>query len=221
MNARQYYATSPSNNKGAPPLTKSQIAHVVMVAGGSGRTPQRDKALLLCSITMGLRVTEIAHLEIRHIMGEDGKYLLEGWLPGTFSKSGKSAAIFPKNKKFQKALNEYFEWRIEKRHLLSGDPTKYRGLRPEGKVFLTETGRKFAMSKKRRTNDDGVKTEYDACDVLERAFKRLYRRAFGEETKFSSHSKCIPVNSYIEDVALDVRAKIPYRYSVFSSAQIF
>jgi integrase/recombinase XerD len=159
-----------------------------MVAGGSGRTSKRDQALLLCSITMGLRVTEIAYLEVRHIMGEDGKYLSEGLFPGTCWRSGRSAAIFPVNRKLQKSLDEYFAWRIEKKHLLSGDLTKYRGLKPDGRVFLTETGYKFAMSKKRRTNNAGVKAEYDASDVLERLFKRLYRRAFGKETKFSSHS---------------------------------
>lgn len=33
-----------------------------------------------------------------------------------------------------------------------------------------------------------VTIEYKACDVLERAYKRFYKRAFGEETDFSSHS---------------------------------
>jgi len=190
MYKNQYYP-APSGAQGAPPFTKSELRHAVMVANGSGRTPERDAALILCSATMGLRVTEIAYLEIRHIIAEDGSYLLEGWLPGEFSKSGKSAAIFPVNKKFQAALDVYLAKRIEKRHMASSDPSKYRGLRPDSKVFLTETGRKFAMAVKKRTKIEGKKevvTEYKACDVLERAFKRFYIRAFGEKTEFSSHS---------------------------------
>ena len=196
MANKDYHPSSLANNKGAAPLTKVQIKHVVVVAGASGRTPDRDQALLLCSITMGLRVSEIANLEVRHIMSEDDKYLLEDWLPGDFSKSGKSAAIFPTNKKFRRALDAYIEWRIKKKHILSGDTKKYRGLRPDSKVFLTETGGKFAMTTKKRKSSKGEPLEYKACDTLERAFKRLYQRAFGDDTDFSSHSgrKCFSNN---------------------------
>lgn len=175
----------------AAPLTLPQIKHVVNVASVSGRTPERDKALLLCSITMGLRVTEIARIELGHIMNEDGSYKLEGWIPGRIAKMGKSAPIFPVNKRFQKALDDYLEYRIKKRHQLSGNETKYRGLKPDQPIFLTETGYAFAMGVKKRTVGSGNKKEireYTACDVLERVFKRIYVRAFGEETKCSSHS---------------------------------
>lgn len=190
MYKKKYYS-APGLNKGAPPFTKSELKHAVMVAKGSGRTPERDAALILCSATMGLRVSEIGNLEIRHIMHEDGSYLIEGWLPGEFAKSGKSAAIFPVNKKFQDALDAYIDYRLKKRHIVSDDKSKYRGLRPDSKVFLTETGRKFAMTNKIRKRMEGkreIVTEYKACDVLERAFKRFYCRAFGDETDFSSHS---------------------------------
>ena len=84
MRQKNFHPSSLAINKGSPPLTKVQIKHVLMVAGGSGRTPERDQALLLCSITMGLRVSEIANLEVRHVLAEDGKYLKEGWLEGCF-----------------------------------------------------------------------------------------------------------------------------------------
>lgn len=190
MSHKRYYP-APQGGDGAPAFTKEELKHAVMVANGSGRTPVRDAALILCSATTGLRVTEIAHLEISHIMAEDGTYLLEGWIPGEFTKSGNPGAIFVTNKKLQEALDKYFKYRIEKKHLVSGCPEKYRGLKPDGKVFLTETGRKFAMSNKKRTKmEDGkeIIVEYKACDVLERAFKRFYKRAFGEKTEFSSHS---------------------------------
>lgn len=190
MSERRYYP-SPQGTEGAPAFTKSELKHAIMVAKGSGRTPERDAALILCSATMGLRVTEIASLEVQHIMAEDGSYLLEGWIPGEFTKSGKPGAIFVTNKRFQSALDEYFEYRIAKKHLITGDCNRYRGLRPDSKVFLTETGRKFAMSIKKRPKLEGKKAiivEYQACDVLERAFKRFYKRAFGESTEFSSHS---------------------------------
>lgn len=182
------YYSAPGGADGAPAFTKSELKHAVMVAAGSGRTPERDVALILCSATTGLRVSEIACLEVTHIMAEDGSYLLEGWLPGEFTKSGKPGAVFVTNKKFQQALDRYFDWRIKKGHLVSGDESRYRGLKPSSKVFLTETGRKFSMSVKPRQNTEGEIVEYEACDVLERAFKRFYKRAFGEKTEFSSHS---------------------------------
>lgn len=190
MSERRYYP-APQGTDGAPAFTKSELRHAVMVAEGSGRTPERDAALILCSATTGLRVTEIANLEVRHIMEEDGSYMMEGWIPGEFTKSGKPGAVFVTNKKFQNALDRYFKYRIDKGHWTTGDVRKYRGLKPDSKVFLTETGRKFAMSVKKRPKKEGKKIviiEYKACDVLERAFKRFYKRAFGENTVFSSHS---------------------------------
>ena len=189
--SKKRYFPSRQRTEGAPAFTRSELTHAVMVAKGSGRTPERDAALILCSATMGLRVSEIAQLEVRHIMHKNGNYLLEGWLPGEFTKSGKSGAIFVTNKKFQQALDRYFDYRLMKGHLVTGDPSSYRGLRYDSKVFLTETGRKFAMSVKKRPKQEGKQTiivEYQACDVLERAFKRFYKRAFGEQTDFSSHS---------------------------------
>lgn len=190
MSIKRYYP-APQGADGAPAFTKPELKHAVMVAYGSGRTPERDAALILCSATTGLRVTEIAYLEVKHIMAEDGSYLLEGWIPGEFTKSGKPGPVYVTNPKFQKALDKYFQYRIGKRHLVTDDESRYRGLKPDSKVFLTETGRKFAMSIKKRPKQDGKNTivvEYEACDVLERAFKRFYKRAFGEQTEFSSHS---------------------------------
>jgi integrase/recombinase XerD len=190
MSERRYYP-APQGAKGAPAFTKPEIKHAVMVAAGSGRTPERDAALILCSAATGLRVTEIANLEVRLIMAENGSYLLEGWIPGEFTKSGKPGAVFVTSKKFQNALDKYFEYRLDKGHLTTEDTSRFRGLKPGSKVFLTETGRKFAMSIKKRPKKEGKKTvivEYKACDVLERAFKRFYKRAFGEQTGFSSHS---------------------------------
>ncbi|WP_045861731.1 site-specific integrase [Teredinibacter purpureus] len=190
MREKRYFP-APRGEDGAPAFTKPHLKHAVMVAKGSGRTPERDAALILCSATTGLRVSEIANIEVRHIIAEDGSYLLEGWIPGEFTKSGRSGAIFPRNKKFQEALDNYFEYRLKKKHMITDDLNKYKGLKPNSKVFLTETGRRFAMSIKKRTKGEGknkVTTEYKACDVLERAFKRFYKRAFGEDTDYSSHS---------------------------------
>ena len=191
MRSKQYYAAPIQNENQAPPLTKAEIKHVVNVASVSGRTPERDQALLLCSITTGLRVTEISSIEIRHILSKDGSFKLEGWIPGKFTKSGKPGPIFVNNKAFQQTLNQYFDYRIIKGHQVTGIPDEYRGLTPDTKVFLTETGYKFAMSRKTRMVGKGNNKEpkdYYACDVLERVFKRLYIRAFGEKTNFSSHS---------------------------------
>ncbi|WP_196160780.1 site-specific integrase [Reinekea sp. G2M2-21] len=187
---KKYYR-APSESNGAPAFSKSQLKHAVMVARGSGRTPERDAALILFSACTGLRVSEIAQIEVQHIMRENGEYCLEGWIPGEFTKSGRPGPVYVANPKLKEALDEYFLVRINKKHLTTDDHKKYRGLKKTSKVFLTESGRKFAMSKKIREKDiDGklVSVEYEACDVLERAFKRFYVRAFGENTTFSSHS---------------------------------
>lgn len=185
------YYPAPQLTEGAPAFTRSELKHAVVVAEHSGRTPERDAALILCSATTGLRVSEIAQLEIHHIMGKDGSYLLEGWIPGEYTKSGNPGPVLVQNISFQLALDKYLAVRLRKKQQTSGSDA-YRGLNPRSKVFLTETGSKFAMSiKRRKTFDEAGKEkiiEYKACDVLERAFKRFYIRAFGKSTSFSSHS---------------------------------
>lgn len=210
MRAKEYYAAPTRNENSAPPLTRPEIKHVVNVAGVSGRTPERDQALLLCSITTGLRVTEISQLEVRHIMKENGDYKLEGWIPGKYTKSGKGGVVFVSNKKFQKALDKYFSVRLQKKHQVSNEPDRYRGLKPDSKVFLTETGYRFAMSKKTRMVGKGKNKEpkdYYACDVLERVFKRLYQRAFGDETDKSSHSGRKTFCNRLEEIALSKKVE--------------
>ena len=49
------------------------------------------------------------------------------------------------------------------------------GLNPKSKVFLTETGFKFAMSDKKRVDSKGKEKIYKACDVL---MTCLYRIGF-------------------------------------------
>lgn len=126
---------------------------------------------------------------MQHILNKNGDYANEGWIPGKYTKSGKSSPIYVTNKKLQAALDKYFDYRLKKGHQVTSIEQEYRGLKPDAKVFLTETGYKFAMTKKIRMVGKANKKEakdYYACDVLERVFKRIYIRAFGDKTKFSS-----------------------------------
>ncbi|CAN0640365.1 hypothetical protein BCEP27_190023 [Burkholderia cepacia] len=54
---------------------------------------------------------------------------------------------------------------------------RYRGLAPSTCLVLAGTGRKFAMSTKRRINEAGEPVDYSACDSLQAYVTKLYRDA--------------------------------------------
>ena len=60
---------------------------------------------------------------------------------------------------------------------MSGDPKKYRGLRPDSKLILAFKGYKYSMNCKRRSNSDGEQVDYVAYDALQAHVTKLYKDA--------------------------------------------
>ncbi|NHZ66028.1 hypothetical protein [Massilia genomosp. 1] len=84
------------------------------------------------------------------------------------------------------AIERYLSCRIERRWRMSGDPKKYRGVRPDCKLVLTFKGYKYSMNCKRRINSDGEQVDYVACDALQAHVTKLFKDAGIEGG--SSHS---------------------------------
>ncbi len=119
--------------------------------------------LLWLTHTTGVRVPELALLEVADVLYPSGDFKPEVYLrvpdPSTMhcrpAQLDSSSLAAPLG--------------------LSGD-AEYRGMRPGSKLVTTHKGLAFELSFKHRELDGGYEV-YRACDSLQQTFSRLYRQA--------------------------------------------
>jgi len=168
-------------------LTPAKIRHLLRVTEATSRFPTRDTLILLLSLTCGMRVTEIARLEVNHVLSRSGARREEIALPGSITKGCRPRCVFLSHPKALGAFDRYVEWRYARGHGASLDKREYSGLMPHTRLILTQKGGSFELSVKRRVNFDGDAVEYLASDSLQSYVTNLYRAA-GLGAGYSSHS---------------------------------
>ena len=72
--------------KRAKVLTPAKFRYLVRVTEATSRFPERDTLILLLGITCGMRVTEIARIEIRDVLAKSGARREEVSLRGSITK---------------------------------------------------------------------------------------------------------------------------------------
>ncbi|MDN7551329.1 site-specific integrase [Burkholderia vietnamiensis] len=76
--------------KRAKTLTPSQIRHLLRVTDATSRYPERDTLVLLLGFTCGMRVSEIAQLEVADVLLPSGRLREEVHLRGAITKGSKA-----------------------------------------------------------------------------------------------------------------------------------
>ena len=173
--------------KHAKVLTPAKFRHLLRVTEATSRFPERDTLILLLGLTCGMRVTEVARLEVHHVLSKSGARNEEIGLPGSITKGCRPRCVFLAHEKTVAAFDRYVEWRYRRGHGVSLDRREYRGLMPRTKLVLTHKGGSFELSAKRRVNFEGETVEYLAADSLQSYVTSLYRAA-GLGAGYSSHS---------------------------------
>lgn len=173
--------------KHAKTLTPAKFRHLLRVTEATSRFPERDALILLLGITCGMRITEIARLEVHHAISRSGTRKEEIALPGSITKGCRPRCIFLSHTKTIEAFDRYVEWRYRREHGVSLGRRNYRGLMPRTKLILTQKGGPFELSVKRRVNFEGESMEYLAADSLQSYVTNLYRAA-GLGSGYSSHT---------------------------------
>lgn len=158
-------------------LKPGQYRHLLRVTDATSRDPERDILVLLRGIHTGMRVSEIAQIEVQDILFPSGSIRQEVSLRAVITKGCRQRCIYPTNRALVDALERYLVYRIERRWRMSDDPKRYRGLRPDSKLVLTFKGYKYSMNCKRRINRAGEQVDYAACDALQAHVTKLHRDA--------------------------------------------
>jgi integrase/recombinase XerD len=151
--------------KRAPTLKPSQLRHGLNVTQATSRHPERDCLAILMTHCAGLRVTELARLEIRDVVWPSGRLRDEMLLRAEITKNCKSRMVFLTVPKLRQSLESYLDFRSKNRLGCTLDTKEYRGLLPESKLLLTHRGGGFELVRKTRTLPDGRQEDYWAADA--------------------------------------------------------
>ena len=166
-------------------LRPGQYRHLIRATRATSRCPERDVLVLLMGIHMGMRVSEIAQVEVGDFLFASGKLRQEVSLRAVVTKECRQRCVYPTNRDLVVALENWLALRIERRWRMSDEPKKFRELRNYSALILTFKGYRYSMNCKRRINYAGEQVDYMACDALQSHITKLYRDA---GIKGSSHS---------------------------------
>ncbi|MEW6343015.1 MAG: site-specific integrase [Pseudomonadota bacterium] len=174
------YVINRSHSEGrmaqAATLRPAQIRHLLAVTAATSRHPERDCLVLLLGITCGMRVSEIAQIEVQDVLFPSGAIRSEVSLRAAITKRCRRC-VYLTHPKAVSALECYLNHRIARGMGTELTAERYRGLAPSSCLVLAGKGRKFAMNTKRRINEAGEQVDYSACDSLQSHVTKLYRDA--------------------------------------------
>ncbi|WP_082577482.1 MULTISPECIES: site-specific integrase [unclassified Massilia] len=186
----------------ATTLQPGQIRHLLRVTAATSRHPERVCLVLWLGLTAGMRVTEIAQIEVQDVLFPSGARRDEVSLRAAITKGCRQRCIYLSYAKTIEMLERYLNFRIARRLRTTVDPARYRGLEPESKLILMHKGYKFHLNTKKRMDCAGEQVDYLACDSLQSHVTKLYRDA-GIRSG-SSHSGRRPMASRLIQQGADV-----------------
>lgn len=152
-------------------VSADEIARAVLRIRGRSAQPARDVALFYTLFVTGARPLEIVRLRVRDYLQAGGEVRRESELPASASISGKSRPLYFASRKLDDALDAYLAERVARGHGIA-DGGAYRGLDPDGPLFLSATGEGFRI------------TQYGAegrrrclCRPILETYRKLFRYA--------------------------------------------
>lgn len=126
-------------------VSAGEIAQAVHRIRGRSAHDARDIALFYMLFATGARPLEIARMELRDYLSSDGSVRRESELRAEVTITGKSRPLFFASSKLDEALSVYLQLRVESGHGL-GQPSTFRGLDPDSRLFLTAIGEGFRIT---------------------------------------------------------------------------
>lgn len=152
-------------------LSPAEVAQGAMRIKGRSSRPWHDLSLYYLLFATGLRPLEVARLEVRDYLGEDGAVRRETVLRADVAINGKSRPLFFASSRLNDALAAYLRERQKLRHGLA-DAGSHRGLDPGSRLFLTAAGEPYPIT----PNGEPKQKRY-VCRALLETYRKLFRYA--------------------------------------------
>jgi integrase len=152
-------------------LTDQDIERAVTKIRQHSNCRNRDAALLLVLFSTAAKPLEIARLEVRDYLSEAGLVREESVMRADAAINGKERPLFFVSAKVVAAVDAYLEERV-RRGQRTKRGTRYRGLDPHSKLFLTSDGDEMPV----KVRAIGNRRQY-RCGVILDIFRRIFARA--------------------------------------------
>lgn len=156
-----------------PVFEEHQLRHAIKVVAVTGQNSKRDVALLMVPYGTGLMPNETAKLLVSDYLTPSGNVLIESQVRAEIAFNGRARPLLWSSQKLRAAIDRYLEHRLATRHGVTTSPAAYRGLDPNGPLFLTGEGEPFAFT--RRVTSTGA-ISY-SCKTLPEIYRRLHQQA--------------------------------------------
>ncbi|WP_420475212.1 tyrosine-type recombinase/integrase [Noviherbaspirillum sp. ST9] len=151
-------------------LTDHDIAVLVQRTKARSPCPHRDVALLYVLFSTGARPLEIARLEVRDYLNQDGCAREMSVMREDVAVNHKARPLFFVSTKTQEALDRYLTERGHK-HNAMVKPSHFRGLAPHDRLFLTESGEPFEIVSYGESGQQRF-----LCRGILDAYRKIFRR---------------------------------------------
>lgn len=188
--------------KQAALLRPADIRHVLRATNATSRWPSRDCLILLISVCVGMRCTEIARVTTADVLYADGRLRKEVMLRGSITKGGRPRMSYWTNTRLIAAMKRYIRERLGHGIGVSGKP-EFAGLCPSLPFVLSSRKGGFSLVKKLRTLESGTVEEYLAADGLEARFRLLYSKAGLKNCSSHSGRRTMASTMFAKGVASD------------------
>lgn len=153
-----------------PVIEDREFEHLLKATVATSRMPERDAALLLTLYGTAMSVTELATIPVSSYLQPSGAVKITSSIPVEVAHNGHERPLFWSNKRVVTAMDKYLAWRLAHTHGVTIKKGAYRGLDPEGPIFLTDGGQPYALTK--RTLPSGVLSY--SCNTLGAHITRLH-----------------------------------------------
>ncbi len=199
-----------------PVIEDKQIEHLIKATAAYSRVPARDTALLLTLYGTALAVTELATISIGDYLGEDGSVRVASAVRAAVAHNGEDRPLFWLNKRIVAAIDAYLTWRLVHGQGRTIKRGAYRGLDPDGPLFLTEDGEPYSLTK--RTLPSGVLSY--SCNTLGAYISRLHANAGIEGASANSARRSLAVKLHRKGYDLVHIAKLLGHKSVGTTKRL-
>lgn len=140
-------------------LTDTELSRLLKIISVDNHA-ERNTAIVMMSFGLGLRIGEIATLEIQDVLNEDNSIKDHFQIKRANSKTNQNREVFLSNQKVRRALRAYIDYRCDHDRV---------AMVPSSPLFRSQKGGAFTPN------------------TMQQLMKRLFRRAGLPETT-SSHS---------------------------------
>ena len=152
-------------------LTSKDLEQAVAAIRQQSNCRNRDVALLMVLFATAAKPLEIARLEVRDYLAEDGSVREESVLRADAAINGKERPLFFASAKAIAAVDAYLDERVRRGQGATGCAT-YRSLDPLSRLFLTGGGQAMPISVRAVGESRQCR-----CGIILDIYRRIFARA--------------------------------------------